>query len=61
MPELEIDDRCFEIVAQSPTAVLTKHRISGTLGLWQLAWCDRGNYPPGFEAEAWANYLNAMK
>lgn len=58
-PELELDDRWFEVLARSPTAVLTKHRITGNLGLWQLRWRDADNYPPGFQAEAWAAYLKA--
>lgn len=56
---LELDDRWFEVLAQSPTAVLTKHRVSGTLTLWRLEWRDRDEYPPGFESEAWAKYLGA--
>lgn len=59
--KLEIDDRWFEIIAQSPTAVLTKHRQSGTLGLWRLEWRDAGNFPPGFETNAWEAYLGAQK
>lgn len=59
-PELEIDERWFEIIARSETAVLTKHRHSGSLGLWRLEWRDRGDYPPGFEQNAWAAYLLAQ-
>lgn len=58
--ELELDDRFFEVIASSPTAIMTKHRISGTLNLWQLDWRERGDYPTSFEAEAWAAYLRAM-
>jgi hypothetical protein len=61
-PELEIDDRFFEIIARSETAVLTKHRQSGNLGLWRLAWHSDGpNYPPGFEQNAWAAFLDTHK
>lgn len=59
--ELEIDDRFFEIIARSETAVLTKHRQSGNLGLWKLDWRDAGNYPPGFEQNAWAAFLDSQK
>lgn len=58
MPTLELDDRWFEIIATSPTAVLSKHRISGNYELWALEWRDRGTYPPGFEEKAWADYID---
>lgn len=56
---LELDDRWFEVLARSPTAVLTKHRISGALTVWRLEWRERGDFPSGFESEAWAKYLGA--
>lgn len=56
---LEFDDRWFTVIASSPTVVLTQH-INGSLGLWRLEWRDRGNYPPGFEGDAWAAYMRAQ-
>lgn len=57
IPILELDDRWFEVIASSPTAVLTKHRTSGDYTVWALEWRDRGEYPPGFETKAWADYM----
>lgn len=56
-PELELTDEFFEVLARNETTVMTKHRKSGTLGLWRLEWRDRGDYPPGFEQQAWAAFL----
>jgi hypothetical protein len=57
-PELELDERFFEVIARNETCVLTKHRTTGTLGVWKLEWRDRGDYPPGLESNAWAAFLN---
>lgn len=57
VPELELDPRWFTVLATSPNAVLTKHNTSGSLTIWRLEWRERGDFPAGMEAEAWANYM----
>lgn len=57
---LELDDTWFTVVASSPAVILTQHKISGALGLWRLEWRDRGDFPKGFEGDAWAAYMRAQ-
>jgi len=60
-PELELDERWFEVIARNETTVMTRHRITGNLALWRLQWRSNGDYPSGFAADAWAAFLSTSK
>lgn len=57
IPELELDDRWFEVLARNETAVLTKHRNSNALDIWRLEWRHKAAYPPSAAADAWEAFL----
>jgi hypothetical protein len=56
-PPLELDNRWFEVLATSDRAVLTRHRISGSLTVWKLDWLDHGDFPDTSSSEAWAQWM----
>lgn len=60
MPELEIDERWFKVLASSPTAVITQHTKTGTLQMWRLEWRDKGHWSAASAGDAWAAYMEAQ-
>lgn len=55
--DLDIDERFFEVLAKTATVAITRHRVTGSLGIWQLTWKDIGDFPPSFQGEAWAKFM----
>lgn len=56
--QLELDERWYEILASSPVAVISRHKISGNLTVWKLDWREHDSYQS--TTEAWAAYTKVI-
>lgn len=59
-PTLELNPDHWQVLAITETIALVQHRTTGNLGTFELSWRDTANFPPGFEQEAWAYFMERM-